>query len=482
MTPTHYWLEKVAISNGTYNNERKPVVITYNVYKTYDCKQLGVFVGADLLWSKDTVLYLKPENDGNNSSPISIKVSDLFFAPKADFFLVTDMNKARGATKRGQNISFTSREPYYCDKKYAVKSELIRGINLVEQAPEANPITYLLDNEGAVKQVIDYVFSKPPLLFSVGAILRNEDGDQHLFADAGNAPHPDQLKINMERNRRDYDKKLHSGTRFGIASYFLYAKRIYKSVFKLNIGDYIVISIAYYPVVNPPETKDVEINNITGYYNNLIGNSENYKCSIYSFHLWRHALYGGFAGVAGGDYRNNGYTLKPECACRAFKLLLDAQTQPEYKRSWYHVLYYPTAFYLLLLYLATTKSDKIHNEQETNNAINDLMHIFKTSSDIEKQIQNDAYKKIVRRFTDEIGEKHLKIIMQEGLGDVRANSNAVKKYDNPIQMLWKYCMEKIVTKVQPRNNTIEGYLNNKIKDTDRIYRQILQREIQFFNT
>ena len=482
MPPTHYWLEKVAISNGTYNNERKPVVITYNVYKTYDCKQLGVFVRADLLWSKDSELYLKPENDSSNSSPIRIKVSDLFFAPKASFFPVTNMTKANWAEKTKDGLSPSpSQESFYCRGSNPVRSELIRSNNLVAQADPANPITNLLNDSTQVKQVIDYVFSKPPLLFSVAAILRNEDGDQHLFADAGNAPHLNQLIINQ--NIQNYSDRLHSGTRFGIASYYLYAKRIYKSVFKLDIGDYIVISISYYPVVKPSDPNNVGLNDITGYYDNLIGNSENYRCSIYSFHLWRHALYGGFVGVAGrGDYYNSGYTLKPECACKAFKLLLDAQTQPEYKRSWYHVLYYPTAFYLLLLYLATTKSDKIHNEQETNNAINDLMHIFKTSSDIEKQIQNDSYKKIVRRFTDEIGEGHLKIIMQEGLGYVRANSNAVKKYDNPVQMLWKYCMEKIVTKVQPRNNTIEGYLNNKIKDTDRIYRQILQREIQFFNT
>ncbi len=482
MSPTHYWLEKVAISDGTYNtynNERKLVVITYNVYKTYDCKQLGVFVGADLLWSKDLVLYLKPENNNSNSLPISIKVSDLFFAPKASFFPVTNMTKANWAKKTKDGLSpFPSKESFYCRGNTPVKSELIQGNSLVTQAPPANPITNLLNDSAQVKQVIEYVFSKPPLLFSVAAILRNEAGDQHLFADAGNAPHPDQLRINQ--NRQNYSDKLHSGTRFGIASYYLYAKRIYKSVFKLDIGDYIVISIAYYPIVNPPETNDVKIEHIREYYDNLIGNLENYRCSIYSFHLWRHALYGGFVGVAGrGDYYNSGYTLKPECACKAFKLLLDAQTQPEYKRSWYHVLYYPTAFYLLLLYLATTKPEQTHNKKETHNAINDLMGIF-SASNIEKQIQNDTYKKIVRKFIDEIGDIALRIIMKEGLSYIRSNSNEVSSYDNPIQMLWKYCMENIVPKVRPGNSVIEGYLNDKIKNTNNIYQQILQRELQFF--
>jgi len=482
MSPTHYWLEKVVISNGTYHN-RELAVTTYNVYASPDSKQPGVFVGADLLWSRNLQLYLKREGDINNP-PIITDVSNLFLAPKASFFLVTDMNKADWGiqTKEGLRPD-PSRESYYCNRRNAVKLELMRGSSIASQAPEPNPITNLLNNEEAVKQVIDYVFSKPPLLFSVAAILRNEAGDQHLFADAGNAPHQYQLIKNMEPNRQDYSDKLHSGTRFGIASYYLYDKRIYKSVFKLNIGDYIVISIAYYPVVNPPETNNVTLDNITGYYNDRIGNLENYKCSIYSFHLWRHALYGGFVGIAGrGDYYDSGYTLKPECACKAFKLLLDAQTQPEYKRSWYHVLYYPTAFYLLLLYLATTKADKTHNKKETNEAINNLKSIFSENGNIEDKIKNDTYKKIVRKFINEIGARYLRIIMQEGLDYIMVNSKAVREYDNPIQMLWTYCMEKIVKKVQPRSDVIEGYLNDKIKNINNIYKQILQREIQFFNT
>jgi hypothetical protein len=478
MPPTHYWLEKVAISNGTHNNTGQPVVTTYNVYNSADSKQLGVFLKADLLWSRNSVLYLKPENDSSNSSPISIKVSDLFFAPKASFFLVTDMNRANWAITTGNEMKPGAQVSYYCNGRNPVKSKLIQGGNIVEQAPAANSITALLNDEAQVKQVIDYVFSRPPLLFSVAAILRNEDGDQHLFADGGNAPHPYQLVINQSR-QNDSDK-LHSGTRFGIASYFLYAKKIYKSVFKLNIGDYIVISIAYYPVVNPPETNDVTLDNITGYYNNLIGNLENYKCSIYSFHLWRHALYGGFVGVVGGDYYSNGYKLKPECACKAFKLLLDAQTQADFKGSWYHVLYYPTAFYLLLLYLATTKSNQKHNKGETHNAINDLMRIF-SASNVEEEIQNNTYKKIVRKFIDAMGERDLKIIMKKGLQYVRSNSELLKDYDNPIQMLWTYCMKKVVGKVETRNNAIENYLNNKIQATNSIYQQILQREVQFFN-
>ncbi len=478
MSPTHYWLEKVAISNGTHDNNGKPVVITYNVYESANSEQPGVFVGADLLWSKNLQLYLKRENN-INSPTISIKVSELFLVPKASFFLVTDMNRANWAVQTETGLKpVPSKESYYCRGSTPVKSELMRRNSLVTQAPPANPITNLLNDTTQVKQVIDYVFSKPPLLFSVAAILRNEAGDQHLFADAGNAPHPDQLRINQ--NLQNDENKLHSGTRFGIASYYLYAKRIYKSVFKLDIGDYIVISIAYYPVVNPPETNDVKIEHIRGYYDNLIGNSENYSCSIYSFHLWRHALYGGFAGVADRDYYNNGHKLKPECACKAFKLLLDAQTQAEYKRSWYHVLYYPTAFYLLLLYLATTKPNEPHNNATISTAINDLMGIF-GAIEVEKKIQNDTYKKIVRKFIDEIGEDHLKIIMQEGLVYVKGNSNAVKKYDNPIQMLWKYCMEKIVSKVRPGNSVIEEYLNGKIKNTNETYQRILQRELQFFN-
>jgi len=297
MSPRHYWLKKVSIRDGTYSNG-EPVVITYNVYDSADSKQPGVFIGADLLWSKNLQLYLKRENN-INSSTITISVTDLFLAPKASFFLVTDMNKANWAVQTENGLRpVPSKESYYCRGSTPVKSELIRsnslGNSLVAQAPPANPIINLLNDSTQVKQVIDYVFSKPPLLFSVAAILRNEAGDQHLFADAGNAPHPDQLIINQ--NRYNYEDKLHSGTRFGIASYYLYAKRIYKSVFKLDIGDYIVISIAYYPVVNPPETNNVTLSNITDYYNNTIGD---YRCSIYSFHLWRHALYGGFVGVAG---------------------------------------------------------------------------------------------------------------------------------------------------------------------------------------
>jgi hypothetical protein len=300
--------------------------------------------------------------------------------------------------------------------------------------------------------------------------------------------------INMEINRQRFWDKLHSGTRFGIASYYLYAKRIYKSVFKLDIGDYIVISVAYYPLVKPPETNDVGLSDILSYYNNRIGD---YRYSIYSFHLWRHALYGGFAGVAGGDYYNNGYTLRPECACRAFKLMLDAQQQPEYKKAWYHVLVYPTAFYLLLLFLATTKSNEPHDKVVTEKAINELRIIFKEENNIESKIQNEEYKKIVRRFIEEIGKGDLKTIMQEGLTSVWWNSKEVPNYDNPIQMLWKYCMNKIVKPVHQKTKSdisddvlsrrmseLEEYINNKIesiKSNSEIYRQILQKELQFFN-
>jgi len=367
-----YWLEKVSVSNGTYNNGA-PVVIKYNVYNSADSKNPGVFLSDNLLMSRDLTLYLKQENSSDNSNIVTITVNDLFIAPKASFFLITDMNKACYATKTGESISLGSKGPYYCNGRNPVKSELIRGNRLVQQVPEENTITSLLNNLQHVKQVIDYVFSKPPLLFSVGAILRNEAGDQHLFADAGNAPHLHQLVINMESNRQGFWNKLHSGTRFGIASYYLYAKRIYKSVFKLDIGDYIVISIAYYPMVKPPETSHVGISDIFGYYNSRIGD---YEHSIYSFHLWRHALYAGFVDAASVDYYNNGYKLRPECACRAFKLMLDAQQQPEYKKGWYHVLVYPTAFYLLLLFLATTKPNEPHNKAATEKAIEELRAIL----------------------------------------------------------------------------------------------------------
>jgi len=476
MPPSHYWLEKVAISKGTHNNGM-PVITTYNVYNSADSKQPGVFVRDDLLRSRELPLYLKPENDSSNSST-SINVSDLFLAPKASFFPVTDMTEANWAVKTKNGLRpEPSKKSSYCYGRNPVKSELIQSNGMVKQASPANPITALLNDEAQVKQVIDYVFSKPPLLFSVAAILRNEAGDQHLFADGGNAPHPNQLMINQ--NRQNDSDKLHSGTRFGIASYYLYAKRIYKSVFKLNIGDYIVISIAYYPVVNPPDTNDVALSDITGYYNARI---PDYIHSIYSFYLWRHAIYGGFAGVVGGDYYNNGYKLKPECACKAFKLLVDAQTQADFKGSWYHILYYPTAFYLLLLYLATTKQNESHKKEVINSAINDLRGIFRVNGNIEDKIQNDTYKKIVRKFIDEIGSNDLKTIMQNGLDYVLGNIKAVSNYDNPIQMLWTYCMEQIVMKVQPRNNTIEGYLYNKIKNTDNVYKQILQKEVQFFNS
>ncbi len=489
-----YWLEQVSISNGTYNN-REPVVITYNVYKSLDSKHPGVFVRDNLLMSRDLTLYLKREDNNGVNNPIITKVSDLFIAPKASFFLVTNMNEARGATKTGEKINLTPLTSRYCNGINAVKSELISGNTFVGQVPSENSIANLLNNLQHVKQVIDYVFSKPPLLFSVGAILRNEAGDQHLFADAGNAPHPHQLMINMESNRQRFWDKLHSGTRFGIASYYLYAKRIYKSVFKLDIGDYIVISIAYYPMVKPPETSDVGISDIVEYYNSRIGN---YRHSIYSFHLWRYALYGGFAGVAGGDYYNDGYKLRPECACRTFKLMLDAQQQPEYKKAWYHVLVYPTALYLLLLFLATTKQNESHNKKVTENAINELRAIFKDENTIESKIQNDVYKNIIRRFIEEIGKNALKTIVQEGLTSFLLNSKEVSNYDNPIQMLWKYCMNKIVKPVHERTKSninesvlsnriseIEEYMNNKIEsiksDSD-LYRQILQKELQFFNS
>jgi hypothetical protein len=480
MSTTHYRLEKVTISNGTYANGNL-VVSTYNVYQAADCKQPGVLINSDLLWCNALILYLKPE-DSNTCTPMQFTVKDLFIAPKANFFLVTNMNTAKWP--------HSTRTSKYCNGSNPVKLELMRNNSLAIQAPAQNPITNLLNSLTDVKQVIDYVFSKPPLLFSVAAILKNEAGDQCLYADGGNAPHQYQLIKNMENNRQNFWDKLHSGTRFGIASYYLYAKRIYKSVFKLDVGDYIVLSIAYYPVVKPPETSDVGIGDITGYYNSLIGSVPQYNCSIYSFHLWRHALYGGFAGVVGGNYSQRGYTLKPECACQAFKLLVDAQTQPEYKESWYHVLYYPTAFYLLLLYLATTQPDQIHDKSKTQKAINDLKRIF-SSNKVLEDIQNDTYKNIVKRFFDEIGAKEMKTIMLEGLQNVLVTSQSVNSYTNPIQMLWKYCMEYIVKRVHDKNRknygdpgnrmkNIEEYLNNKINNTDNIYKQTLQRELQFF--
>lgn len=482
-----YLLEKVAISNGTYDGG-KPVVITYNVYQLPNSQQPGIKINCDLLHCINTTLYLRPENSTSNSSPININVRWLFIAPNASFFLITNMNTAKWLNPQ----PMLGPDPKYCNGSNPVKLELIRDNRLVIQAPAQNRITDLLNSLTDVKQVIDYVFSKPPLLFSVAAILKNEAGDQCLYSDGGNAPHPYQLIKNMEQNGQNFWDKLHSGTRFGIASYYLYAKRIYKSVFKLDVGDYIVLSIAYYPVVKPPETSDVGLGDITGYYNSLIGSVPQYNCSIYSFHLWRHALYGGFAGVVGGDYSQRGYTLKPECACKALKLLIDAQKQMEFKNAWYHVLYYPTAFYLLLLYLATTQPDQIHDKSKTQKAINDLKRIF-SSNRVLEDIQNDTYKNIVKRFFDEVGEREMKTIMLEGLQNVLVTSQSVNSYTNPIQMLWKYCMKHIVKRVHDKNRTnygdlgyrmknIEEYLNNKINNTDNIYKQTLQRELQFFNS
>jgi hypothetical protein len=81
--------------------------------------------------------------------------------------------------------------------------------------------------------------------------------------------------------------------------------------------------------------------------------------------------------------------------------------------------------------------------------------------------------------------------MLEGLQNVLVTSQSVNSYTNPIQMLWKYCMEYIVKRVHDKNRknygdpgnrmkNIEEYLNNKINNTDNIYKQTLQRELQFF--
>jgi hypothetical protein len=481
-------LQTIAISNGNGGN-------AYDVYTAHlavgsQCQGIFNINGDDLLQHVEANLCLR---SSSNSSVLFRSVKDIFLAPRADFFPRPDLTTAISG-----NQTFK-----YGNGNGAVLDKLMNGNQLFAQAKRANPIMNILmeglnptDNPdnitrlSNIQSIIDYVFSKPHLLLSVLLILRNEGGAQHLFTDAGNVPHRNQLILNMSRT--NFVDKLHSGTQFGIASYFHYERRIYKSVFDLDIADYIITSISYYPTVSQG---DIERHHIVNYYNSLLNN---YRHSVYSFHLWRHSLYGGFAGVVGGSgYVSNGYDLRPECACKALKLQIDAQGQKNFKKGWYAVLYFPTAFYILLLYLAMEKPNLPHDNKVVNEALSKLNKIERESA---------FYKKFIKPFTEEIGDGMFSEILREGIQYLNIIAKSSKDYQNPIQMLWNYCKEIIVvpthnkivkryekyasdsvkiTKLRNRLNTVTEYIDNKFKPTNssinELYVQILREEQKFFN-
>jgi len=363
-------LEIVGISNGTGGDGYK----TYTTHLAVgnQCNNIFTINRRDLLKHIDANLCLRSSSDTSVSFS---SVKDIFLAPKANFYPRPDLTVAISSGKK----------VYYGDRKGVVLDKLMGNNGLVVQEERMNPITNILmeglnstntpnsiEHLTNIKSIIDYVFTKPHLLLSVLLILRNEGGAQHIFDDAGNVPHRNQLILNMSPSRINFADKLHSGTQFGIASYFHYGRRIYKSVFDLDIADYIITSISYYPTISQG---DIERQNIATYYNSLLND---HRYSVYSFHLWRYSLYGGFAGVLRGtDYANKGYDIRPECACKAMKLQIDAQNQKSFKKGWYAVLHFPTAFYILLLYLAIEVKeppDK-HDNKVIKTAIGELRKI-----------------------------------------------------------------------------------------------------------
>ncbi len=495
-------LQNLAISNGTYSNNN-PVVDNYTVYLAENnacSSKIFTITYGELLLHIGAKLCLKKSSD---SSALIKGIDEIFLAPRADFFPIPGLTKA---TSGGETIK-------YGNGRGAVAEELIRNNSLVARHDPQNSITNIL-MEGLespnppnsiteltnIRNIIDYVFSKPPLLFSVLLILRNEAGDQCLFADAGNVPHRNQLILNMSRERELFIDKLHSGTQFGIASYFNYDRKIYKSVFNLDIADYIIISISYYPTVS---NSDVSYDTIRNYYDSLLGD---YRYSAYSFHLWRHSLYGGFAGVVrGSGYANDGYTLRPECACKALKLQIDAQTQKIFKEGWYAVLHVPTAFYMLLLYLAMEKPNSKHDNKAIEEALTKL-------NNIQSNINTLFYKKVIKPFTDELGEDSFFQFLKLGIRDIIYMKRLVDRsdyrdYENPLQMVWNFCKvrfllrthdkiidryrnyltrdQRFATKVnalERRINIVTNYIDDKFKSIDSLYNTILQKEQRFFDS
>ena len=493
-------LQNLAISKGTYSNNN-PVVDNYTVYLAENnacSSKIFTIMHGEILLHIDAKLCLKKSSD---LSALIKGIDEIFLAPRADFFPRPDLTTAISG---GETIK-------YGNGYGAVAEELIRDNSLVARHDAQNSITNIL-MEGLessnppnsiteltnIRNIIDYVFSKPHLLFSVLLILRNEAGDQCLFADAGNVPHRNQLILNMSREL--FIDKLHSGTQFGIASYFNYQRGIYKSVFNLDIADYIIISISYYPTVS---NSDVRYDTIRNYYDSLLGD---YRYSAYSFHLWRHSLYGGFAGVVrGSGYTNDGYKLRPECACKALKLQIDAQTQQIFKEGWYAVLHVPTAFYMLLLYLAMEKPNSKHDNKAIDESLNKL-------NNIQSNRDNLFYKKVIKTFTDELGETSFFEFLKLGIRDIIDMKRIVDRsnyrdYENPLQMVWNFCKvrfllrthEKIIDRYQnyatrnprfatkvdtlkKRINIVTNYIDDKFKSIGALYNTILQKEQRFFDS
>jgi hypothetical protein len=490
-------LQNVAISDGQSSVKKYTVYLaTNNIYN-------GTFFNityGDLLKHSHAKLYL---SDSSTSSVIIKGVDEIFLAPRADFFVRPDLTTlSDGVTKYGEGYG-------------AVTDRLIyESGRLAEHAPQ-NPITNILleglnspnipnriEDLSNIRNIIDYVFSKPHLLYSFLLILRNEGGAQHLFADKGNVPHRNQLILNMARERELFVNRLHSGTQFGIASYFHYDRGIYKSVFDLDIADYIVISISYYPMVSH---SGVTYDAIRSYYDSRIGD---YRYSVYSFHLWRHSLYGGFAGVVRGSiYASDGYTLRPECACKALLLQIDAQTQQTFKEGWYAVLYVPTAFYILLLHLAMEAPNSKHDSKAINEALKRL-------NNIENEKDSLFYKKVIKRFTDEIREDLFFQILKSGIRYIKDMKLIVdrsnhKDYQNPLQMVWNFCKARFlldthkaiidryknyartnnannevtrkINRLESRLNIVTSYIDNKFKSIGNIYDMILREEQKFFD-
>jgi hypothetical protein len=487
-------LQNIAISNGTHDSNGNPVFTTYTAYIDERAGKFLEIYRDDLLYHIDVNLYLR---SSSNSNALTKSVREIFLAPRADLFPRPDLTNAILGSERIR----------YGNGQGTVTEKLIENNRLIAHAEPQNDIINIL-MEGLTssappgditqlndtKRIIDYVFEKPHLLFSILLILRTEAGSQHLFRDAGNVPHRNQLILNMSSNRSSFADKLHSGTQFGIASYFHYGRRIYKSVFDLDVADYIIISISYYPTVTHG---NVTYSAITNYYDSRLGD---YRYSVYSFHLWRYSLYGGFAGVVGGtNYANNGYELRPECACKALRLQIDAQSQKHFKEAWYAILYFPTAFYILLLYLAMEKQNDKHDRNTIDNALKRL-------SQIEKEKDSPFYKKVIKRFTDELSERDFFHILKEGISFIQRTKEAVDRsrdpnYQNPLQMLWYYCKRIIVDKthkeiikryrnhapgsnkipkLERRLDIVANYIDEKFKSIKSLYDQILQEEQKFF--
>ena len=492
-------LQNIAISNGNSSVKEYTVCLANN--NACSNTFFNITYG-DLLLHRNAKLCLR----NSSASNVLIKgVDEIFLAPRADFFVRPDLTiLSNSTTKYGNGYGAVTQELIRNNELVASPAPQNSTTNILMEGleppnPPASSITELTN----IRNIIDYVFSKPHLLYSVLLILRNEGGAQHLFADQGNVPHRNQLILNMVRERELFVNRLHSGTQFGIASYFHYDRGIYKSVFDLDIADYIIISISYYPTVS---YSGVTYDTISRYYDSRIGD---YRYSVYSFHLWRHSLYGGFAGVVrGSGYADDGYTLRPECACKAMQLQIDAQTQLVFKEGWYAVLYVPTAFYILLLYLAMEAPNSKHDSETINQALRRL-------SNIENKEDSLFYKKVIKRFTEEIRKELFFQILKSGISYIRDMKLIVDRsnhrdYQNPLQMVWNFCKARFlldthasiinryrsytdtnnanneatikINRLKNRLNIVTNYIDNKFKSIGDIYDRILREEQKFFDS